>query len=110
MALTNDGRMLATSSQEGTLIRVRKTSDGQLLGEFRRGANSCIMYQIIFDIKSRWIACTSDKSTIHVFTISKQILEALGTADFDGAHGTSDQAVETKKKYGFFGSVFKSLN
>jgi len=70
MALTNDGRMLATSSQEGTLIRVRKTTDGQLLGEFRRGANSCIMYQITFDIQSKWIACTSDKSTIHVFTIT----------------------------------------
>ena len=62
--------MLATASDKGTLIRLFRTEDGTPLQEVRRGSDKAEIYSISFDKMSRWIACSSDKGTIHIFAIS----------------------------------------
>lgn len=66
-ALTNDGRLLATASTKGTLVRVFNTLDGSLLQEVRRGADRADIYSLAFSSTAQWLAVSSDKGTVHVF-------------------------------------------
>lgn len=70
MALNFAGNLLATASDKGTLIRIFSTEDGTPLQEVRRGSDKAEIYSITFDKGSNWIACSSDKGTIHIFRVS----------------------------------------
>ena len=73
IALNFGGNLLATASDKGTLIRIFSTDDGAPLQEVRRGSDKAEIYSIAFDKNSKWIACSSDKGTIHIFTVSKNL-------------------------------------
>ncbi|KAF7818224.1 autophagy-related protein 18a-like [Senna tora] len=68
-ALTLDGLLLATASTKGTLIRIFDTANGTLLQEVRRGANVAEIYSLAFSSTAQWLAVSSDKGTVHVFTL-----------------------------------------
>lgn len=70
MCLNYAGTLLATASDKGTLIRIFSTENGQPLQELRRGREKADIYSICFDLKSQWLACTSDRNTIHIFTVN----------------------------------------
>ena len=70
MALNFAGTLLATASDKGTLIRIFSTEDGAPLQEVRRGSDKAEIYSITFDRHSNWIACSSDKGTIHIFGVT----------------------------------------
>lgn len=67
IALSPDGSLLATTSQQGTLIRVFSTKTTEKIAEFRRGMDQSIIYSLAFSIGNRFVASTSDKGTLHVF-------------------------------------------
>ena len=69
MCLNYAGTLLATASDKGTLIRIFSTATGKALHELRRGAEKAEICSICFDMKSNWLACSSDRSTIHIFSI-----------------------------------------
>ncbi|XVE89658.1 hypothetical protein DITRI_Ditri20bG0013300 [Diplodiscus trichospermus] len=69
LALTPDGRSLATASSKGTLIRVFNTLDGTLIQEVRRGADRAEIYSLAFSSTAQWLAASSDKGTVHVFSL-----------------------------------------
>jgi WD40 repeat protein len=73
MALNFTGTLLATASDKGTLIRIFSTEDGSPLQEVRRGSDKAEIYSIAFDKHSTWIACSSDKGTIHIFHVTKSL-------------------------------------
>ncbi|XP_010259664.1 PREDICTED: autophagy-related protein 18a isoform X2 [Nelumbo nucifera] len=68
-ALTQDGRFLATASTKGTLVRIFNTFDGTLLQEVRRGADRAEIYSLAFSSTMQWLAVSSDKGTVHVFSL-----------------------------------------
>ncbi|KAL2649683.1 hypothetical protein R1flu_017811 [Riccia fluitans] len=68
--LTLDGSLLATASTKGTLIRIFNTNDGTKLQELRRGADRADIYSINFSPSTHWIVCSSDKGTVHVFSLA----------------------------------------
>ncbi|PKA57663.1 Autophagy-related protein 18a [Apostasia shenzhenica] len=68
-ALSQDGRLIATASTKGTLIRIFSTIDGTLLQEVRRGADRAEIYSLAFSPNMQWLAVSSDKGTIHVFSL-----------------------------------------
>ncbi|CAI0446021.1 unnamed protein product [Linum tenue] len=68
-AITQDGQLLATSSTKGTLVRIFSTSDGSLLQEVRRGADRAEIYSLAFSSTAQWLAVSSDKGTVHVFSL-----------------------------------------
>lgn len=65
-----DGTKLATASDKGTLIRIFDTESGQLQQELRRGADRAEIYSVAFSPNSQFLACSSDKCTVHVFALS----------------------------------------
>ncbi|KAK7392022.1 hypothetical protein VNO78_20448 [Psophocarpus tetragonolobus] len=68
-ALTHDGRLLATASSKGTLVRLFNTLDASLLQELRRGADRAEIYSLAFSPTAQWLAVSSDKGTVHVFNL-----------------------------------------
>ncbi|KAK4282792.1 hypothetical protein QN277_014125 [Acacia crassicarpa] len=68
-ALTRDGRLLATASSKGTLVRIFNTMDGSLLQEVRRGADRAEIHSLAFSATAPLLAVSSDKGTVHVFSL-----------------------------------------
>lgn len=69
VALTHDGRLLATASSKGTLIRIFNTLDGSLIQEVRRGADRADIYSLAFSTTAERLAVSSDRGTVHVFNL-----------------------------------------
>ncbi|KYG40922.1 hypothetical protein M433DRAFT_76976 [Acidomyces richmondensis BFW] len=69
MALSDDGTLLATASEQGTLFRVYHTKTLDQAAEFRRGVDPARTYSLAFSPNNRWLATTSDKGTLHVFDL-----------------------------------------
>ncbi|KAK6428039.1 Phosphatidylinositol 3,5-bisphosphate-binding protein [Oleoguttula sp. CCFEE 5521] len=69
LTLSDDGTILATASMNGTLIRVWSTSTLDQLAEFRRGMDHAVIGSLAIGTGNRWLASTSDKSTLHLFDL-----------------------------------------
>lgn len=64
-----DGSLIATASEKGTLIRIYDQK-GNLLQELRRGSEKAMIYSIAFDINNKYLACSSDRGTVHIFFLN----------------------------------------
>ena len=71
LAVNSEGTLVASASIRGTIIRVFSAEDGKCLQELRRGSGKAFITSIIFHPSLHLIACTSNKSSIHLFEISK---------------------------------------
>jgi len=71
MCLSRDSRLLAVASDKGTLIRIFHTSDGQMQQELRRGIDKAVINYMTFDASAMWLACCSDKDSVHIFVVLK---------------------------------------
>lgn len=69
MQLSPDGELLASASETGTLIRVHTTSSCAKVAELRRGIDPANIFSLAFSPSGAMLACTSDKSTLHVFDV-----------------------------------------
>lgn len=69
VALSPSGDLLATASEQGTLIRVFDIKTLDQLAEFRRGVEKAVVYGLAFSEGGRWLAGTSDKGTVHLFDL-----------------------------------------
>ncbi|KAM0821879.1 hypothetical protein ACQ4PT_071883 [Festuca glaucescens] len=87
IALSCDGRLLATAGSKGTLVRIFSTDDGSKLQELRRGTDRADINCIVFSPDSKWLAVSSDKATVHVFRV----------ADSDLTSSTPESGVEQKQ-------------
>nr|GMD57722.1 autophagy-related protein 18D-like [Ipomoea batatas] len=74
LTLTMDGLLLATASTKGTLIRIFNTMDGTQLQEVRRGVDKADIYSIALSPNVQWLSVSSDKGTIHVYSLRVRIV------------------------------------
>ncbi|KAM3164194.1 SVP1-like protein 2 [Lachancea thermotolerans] len=70
--LSPNGSMVATCSQQGTIIRIFSTQNGSLLGEFRRGLDRADLYEMAWSPRSNRLAVVSDKQTLHIFQVADE--------------------------------------
>ncbi|KAH7887852.1 WD40-repeat-containing domain protein [Phlebopus sp. FC_14] len=63
------GRLLATASSRGTLVRIWDSFTGKLLREFRRGSDKAEIYGVAFRPDEKEVGVWSDKGTVHVFSL-----------------------------------------
>ena len=70
LAINNIGTLLATSSDNGTLIRIFELNNGEIIATFRRGTKNVTMLCLNFSPSNAFIGCTSDTGTIHIFSIA----------------------------------------
>ncbi|KAF2164888.1 hypothetical protein M409DRAFT_67599 [Zasmidium cellare ATCC 36951] len=70
IAINNDGTLMATSSEKGTVIRIFSTPDGKKLYQFRRGSMPARIYSMSFNAASTLLCVSSATETVHVFKLA----------------------------------------
>lgn len=95
IALNNEGTLLATASETGTIIRVFSVPRGQKLYQFRRGTYPSTIYSMSFNLSSTLLCVSSTSDTVHIFRLSGPARAVDGTLPV----GTNvDQALSSKGK------------
>ncbi|CAA7259662.1 unnamed protein product [Cyclocybe aegerita] len=69
LSIPASGRLLATTSTRGTLVRIWDSVTGKLVREFRRGTDKADIYGVAFRPDEQELCVWSDKGTVHVFTL-----------------------------------------
>lgn len=98
LQLSPDGELLATASDTGTLIRIFSTGNCAKVAELRRGVDPATIFSLGFSPSSTLIACTSDKSTLHVFDVPHP-------RKANAYKRSSQQGGDVEGKWGFIGKL-----
>ncbi|CEM00742.1 unnamed protein product [Vitrella brassicaformis CCMP3155] len=69
IAFNQEGSLIATASETGTVVRVFSATDGQLYHELRRGTQSSLISCLSFRPDSQYLAVASSSPTIHIFKL-----------------------------------------
>jgi autophagy-related protein 18 len=72
MAISQDGLLLATASEKGTVIRVHGLPNMAKCESFRRGTYPAGITSLCFSLDSRYLAAASDTGTVHIYRVSFQ--------------------------------------
>ncbi len=75
------GNKLASSNEKGNLIKIFDINNGNLIHELRRGTEQAKIYDISFDINDNYLAVSSDRPTIHIFTLINENNDNKGNND-----------------------------
>ncbi len=73
ITMNKEGTILASASEKGTRIRIFNCINGVLLQEFKRGSEKAEINYITFDNLGILVAVTSDRGTIHIWSIKNSI-------------------------------------
>ena len=103
ISINNTGTLIATASEKGTLIRIYDLS-GLLLQELRRGTQYANIYSIEFDKNDKYLVCSSDTGTIHIFCLS------ISSDGNNVNNPNQNQTSMIGKIYGMFGFKNEYLN
>ncbi|KAI5795570.1 WD40-repeat-containing domain protein [Geopyxis carbonaria] len=76
VALNNDGTLLATASDKGTIIRVFSVPGAQKLYQFRRGTYPSHIYSMSFNLVSSLLCVSSATETVHIFRLGQPVPQA----------------------------------
>lgn len=69
LSIPQSGRLLATTSVKGTLVRIWDSVTGKLVRELRRGTDKAEIYGVAFRPDEQELCVWSDKGTVHIFTL-----------------------------------------
>lgn len=72
LTLSNDGTLLATASDKGTIVRVFSVETGVKLYQFRRGTYPTKIYSLNFSSDNRYVVATSSSETVHIFRLGEE--------------------------------------
>ena len=110
ISLNSEGTLLATASEKGTLIRIYSIfNKGNLIQEVRRGTENAKILSIKFEPLNRFIVCTSDKSTVHIFTLysANQALKSINKETNENKENDDIKVPKNQTKtWGKFLSIF----
>jgi WD40 repeat protein len=106
-ALNADGSRIASASEKGTLIRIWNCHNGDPLRELRRGMDRAEIYCLAFNPTSTFIACSSDKGTVHIFSLTGAQPKTRNQGFADGASADAGDAGRSHNS-GNFGTPVKN--
>ena len=69
LSVPPSGKLIATTSARGTLVRVWDTVTGNRLRELRRGSDQAEIYGVAFRPDEQELCVWSDKGTVHIFSL-----------------------------------------
>ncbi|KAF3935997.1 hypothetical protein ABW20_dc0108413 [Dactylellina cionopaga] len=107
LALSPNGELLATASENGTLIRIFSTSSSAIVTELRRGIDKALIYSMTFSPSSKRLAVTSDKGTLHIFDVlpsaAPEPQERPSSRGSEAAAATTH--TESNKRFSLLGKI-----
>jgi len=98
LSLDKEGNLLSTTSTRGTLIRIFCTFNGELIQELRRGAKIAEIYSINFDLNKKFLGCSSNNGTVHIFSIYKSMKYLKENKIIEYESNDSNKKEDGKKK------------
>lgn len=69
LSINQKGDLVATASEQGTIIRLWAFPSCTKITEFRRGVDPAAVFSLAISPSSAMLAVTSDKSTLHIFDL-----------------------------------------
>lgn len=81
LALNEDGSLMATASEKGTVIKVWSINGGCIF-RFRRGIGRARIFSLA--LTHSFLAVSSDKQTIHLFSLDKSLWGVPGASLLSG--------------------------
>lgn len=78
LAINVEGTLVASASEQGTVVKVMSSKDGQLLYEFRRGSTPVGIACISFRSDSKFLILASASLTVHIFKLDEGVSSARG--------------------------------
>ncbi|KAF7313722.1 WD-REPEATS-REGION domain-containing protein [Mycena chlorophos] len=69
LSVPPSGKLLATTSSRGTLVRVWDAVSGKLVRELRRGTDKADIFGVAFRPDEHELCVWSDKGTVHIFNL-----------------------------------------
>ena len=109
ISINKEGTLMASSSDKGTLIRIYIINEDQKFWEFRRGTKSVEMNCITFDPNNKFIGCSSNVGTIHIFSITS-IVKELDEKNKTKKDENDDEPKNSKSLLGKIGGLFNIKN
>lgn len=73
IASSRDGSRIATCSEKGTVLRIFDTEKSEKIKEVRRGSTPATITSISFSSDCNYLCTASEKGTVHLFSIEKDI-------------------------------------
>ena len=109
MAVNPEGTLIASASARGHIIKIYSTDGGEVVQELKRGNSKAEITQIVFHPTQYLLACTSSKSSIHLFEIKKAVETCINTRQYGFSNNDLTKNVDGKNtKSGM--SFMKVLN
>uniref|UniRef100_A0AC35GBK8 WD repeat domain phosphoinositide-interacting protein 4 n=1 Tax=Panagrolaimus sp. PS1159 TaxID=55785 RepID=A0AC35GBK8_9BILA len=71
IALNNQATRIATGSAKGTVVKIFDTRTRELFYELRRGVDNAALHCLRFSYDSCYLLVSSDKGTVHVFSLKE---------------------------------------
>lgn len=99
ISLNNDGTLLATSNEKGIIIRIHSCLNGDLLSQFKRGMEKVEINYICFDNLNNYLAATSDKGTIHIWSLSKVVENLKNIRKNGNTLGVGKNAINNNENF-----------
>ncbi|KAI9726970.1 MAG: Phosphatidylinositol 3,5-bisphosphate-binding protein [Chrysothrix sp. TS-e1954] len=84
IAVNRDEEVIATASQQGTLIRLHSPRTCARMGELRRGVNPATIYSLAISPSGAHLAVTSDTNTLHIFNLPGSSKSSKSSSTVDG--------------------------
>ena len=69
VVMNNEGTLLATASDKGTIVRVFSVPQAEKLYQFRRGSIPSSIYNMSFNLNSTLLCVSSATETVHIFRL-----------------------------------------
>ncbi|KAK8823565.1 hypothetical protein WA577_002484 [Blastocystis sp. JDR] len=73
ISLSDEGSLLATVSERGTLIRLYNVNSGEKYQILRRGVDKATVCSLTISNDEKYLICISDKQMLYLFAVSENI-------------------------------------
>lgn len=98
IAMNNEGTLLATASEKGTVIRVFALPSAQKLYQFRRGSMPSRIHCMSFNATSTLLCVSSATDTVHIFRLTPQAADPLDGQTEVGSEAPSSPTVSGRDR------------
>ncbi|KAK9465964.1 WD40-repeat-containing domain protein [Lipomyces arxii] len=109
VAFNQDGTMLATSSDKGTIVRVFSVPGGAKLYQFRRGSYPSRIHAITFNLTSTLLCVSSATETVHIFKLMDAEDSVLNLPEEERRKSFSSIGSDSGSPPGMNGGIFDTM-
>ena len=98
MTINNEGTIIATANEKGNFVKIHSCIDGTFINAFKRGRDKVDYIYICFDKETKFMAVSSNKGTIHIFSLKSTIQKLKKLEEMKNQKENKENKENEKKK------------